>query len=367
MRGGTHHKWLKEGRTMVEISIIVPVYKAELSLNKCLDSILDQTFGDFEVILINDGSPDSCGSICDAYASKDKRLRVIHKENNGVSAARNDGIKVARGKYITFVDSDDWIEPNMLEGIMSIIRTDNYDCVVTGILFDFEKDKHVQLRHVNDKLRCKTKHDIGNAVIQLEQSKIFGFCHCKVYKTEIVKDNDIYFSTDISYMEDLIFNCRYFSLIDTLYVCQESYYHYIIGNETSLSSKYVPNLFSTIREVNKYITELFGKLDIMSTTIPTNLPDGYVEGIQQCVLNIYHKEAKLNYQERHEFLNRVLTDPQLSKELLYYIPDSLYNKLFVTLFNTRSIWIIDTTYLLLFFIRNNCQFVYSRIRKCVTS
>lgn len=100
---------------MSRISVIVPIYNVEKYLNRCVDSILNQTFADFECILIDDGSPDNCGKICDEYAEKDKRIRVIHKENGGLSDARNAGIKVAQGEYLSFIDSDDWIHPQMLE------------------------------------------------------------------------------------------------------------------------------------------------------------------------------------------------------------------------------------------------------------
>ena len=97
------------------ISVIVPVYKVELYIRQCLESIINQTYKDIEIILIDDGSPDNCGNICEEYAEKDKRIRVFHTENHGLSAARNLGIKEARGEYIGFIDSDDWIEPDMYE------------------------------------------------------------------------------------------------------------------------------------------------------------------------------------------------------------------------------------------------------------
>lgn len=100
---------------MPAISIIVPIYNAEQYLKECIDSIIAQTFMDFELILVNDGSTDNCGRICDEYASKDKRIKVIHKENGGVSDARNKGLEISEGDYIGFVDSDDWIENNMYE------------------------------------------------------------------------------------------------------------------------------------------------------------------------------------------------------------------------------------------------------------
>ena len=96
-----------------KISVIVPVYKVEPYLRKCLDSIINQTYRNLQIILVDDGSPDNCGAICDEYASKDSRIEVIHQENGGVSAARNAGLKLAAGDYIGWVDSDDWIEPDM--------------------------------------------------------------------------------------------------------------------------------------------------------------------------------------------------------------------------------------------------------------
>lgn len=113
-----------------KISIIVPVYKVESYLHKCIDSILAQTFEDFELILIDDGSPDQCGVICDEYANKDRRIRVIHKENGGLSSARNAGIDIAKGDYIGFVDSDDWIEPDMYKLLYEVCKKN--DCEIAS-------------------------------------------------------------------------------------------------------------------------------------------------------------------------------------------------------------------------------------------
>ena len=110
---------------MPELSIIVPVYNVEKYLPKCIESILAQTFTDFELILIDDGSPDRCGEICDEYAAKDSRIVVIHQKNQGVSAARNAGLDAARGTYIGFVDSDDWIEPEMYQTLMTVAKDRN--------------------------------------------------------------------------------------------------------------------------------------------------------------------------------------------------------------------------------------------------
>ena len=115
---------------MPKVSIIVPVYKAEAYLHRCVDSILAQTFTDFELLLIDDGSPDRSGEICDEYAQKDSRIRVIHKENGGVSSARQRGLDEAVGEYTIHVDSDDWVEPNMLEELYKKAKQDDADIVI---------------------------------------------------------------------------------------------------------------------------------------------------------------------------------------------------------------------------------------------
>ncbi len=119
------------------ISVIVPVYKVEPYLRQCVESILNQTYRDIEVLLIDDGSPDRCGEICDEYARKDQRIRVFHTENRGLSAARNLGLKEAKGEYIGFVDSDDWIEPDMYEVLLKRMQETGADIGVCGLWFEF--------------------------------------------------------------------------------------------------------------------------------------------------------------------------------------------------------------------------------------
>jgi len=124
-----------------KISVIVPVYKVEPYLRKCLDSIINQTYKNLQIILVDDGSPDNCGRICDEYAAKDKRIAVLHQENKGVSAARNAGLALADGEYLGFVDSDDWIEPDMYAYLLNNLRGYGADIAVCGRLECYKKKK----------------------------------------------------------------------------------------------------------------------------------------------------------------------------------------------------------------------------------
>ena len=131
------------------ISVIVPVYKVEPYLRKCVDSILNQTYSNLEVILVDDGSPDNCGAICDEYAAKDSRVKVIHKENGGLSDARNAGLDAMRGEYVAFVDSDDWIDANMFNSLMYNLKSFGSDVSVAGVFVEVE---------VNGIITESTKH-----------------------------------------------------------------------------------------------------------------------------------------------------------------------------------------------------------------
>lgn len=122
------------------ISVIVPIYKVEPYLRKCVESICNQTYRNLEIILVDDGSPDNCGAICDEYAQKDSRIRVIHKPNGGLSDARNVGMESMTGDYVAFVDSDDWIEPNMYESLLKLLHQYDADMAFGGVADDLDRD-----------------------------------------------------------------------------------------------------------------------------------------------------------------------------------------------------------------------------------
>ena len=151
---------------MSKISVIVPVYKVEPYIRKCVDSILGQTFSDIQVILVDDGSPDQCGKICDEYAKQDSRVHVIHQENKGVSAARNAGISLAKGEYIMLVDSDDFITENMLEKMHDCIAESGSDIVICGINTFLDGEETEDKSQMND-ISTKT-------IIAILHSVFFG-------------------------------------------------------------------------------------------------------------------------------------------------------------------------------------------------
>ncbi len=195
---------------MPTISVIVPIYKVEPYLKRCIDSILCQTFTDFELILVDDGSPDRCGEICDEYAKKDSRIKVIHKENGGVSSARNRGLEVASGEYIYFVDPDDYIKENLLECCVKYMN-DGYDLVVFNFIIVHEDTgKEIGYLHYSGAFELEGEVDRRNFIIRyLLEGNIGWEATGRVFRRSIIEENRIRFAENLVLAEDLYFSLCY--------------------------------------------------------------------------------------------------------------------------------------------------------------
>lgn len=208
------------------VSVIVPIYNVEKYLNKCVDSIINQTLENIEIILVDDGSTDSCGEIIDEYARKDNRIIVIHKENSGQSSARNMGLDIARGKYIGFVDSDDWIESNMYEDLYKSIEESNLDIAVCGRRAYTEGGKLLNEIEIDDELinfkNYKIKDYISNYLFYKHTVVVWN----KLYKNKIIKNNNIRFE-NVSYVgsEDALFNYNIICHVNRIKCINRIYYN----------------------------------------------------------------------------------------------------------------------------------------------
>lgn len=206
------------------VSVIVPVYKAENYLHRCIDSLLAQTFTDFELLLVDDGSPDRSGEICDEYAAKDSRVRVFHKENGGVSSARNSALEYAEGDWIAFVDSDDWVDINYLD--IFFFPLINIDLIHCGLKIEEKKGKFDRRLVFQDK-KVITKKELFNR-------KYFSSCCVSYfYKKSILDIHKLRFCTSIKYSEDRQFIFKYISLLknDILLINNQGY-NYCLNPES---------------------------------------------------------------------------------------------------------------------------------------
>jgi len=202
------------------ISIIVPIYKVENYLERCLNSILKQTYINLEIILIDDGSTDSSGSICDNYSKKDKRIVTIHNENQGVSASRNNGLNIANGKYITFIDSDDFVSENYIEELYKMITLNNADMAIIGN----DEQYNDGIIKMNKKLKVTINAEKTIKKI-LEEKYISSVCWGKMYKKTLL--DDIKFDTNINIGEDFKFIIEVLDKANKISIdTKQNLYHY---------------------------------------------------------------------------------------------------------------------------------------------
>lgn len=236
------------------VSIIVPIYNGEMYLEKCILSIINQTYKNLEIILINDGSKDKSLKLCNKLAEKDSRIVVINQENGGVSKARNTGIDNSTGKYITFADADDWLDEDAIEKMVKLIKSNNCDVVRLNNYIDEENYKSKVL-DININEKKYTSEEINNEHLDLFlNGKINCYVWLLLIKASVLKKKNIRFIEGLCMMEDKCFYIDLLTNIETIYMSNEPIYHYFMNSQsvTHNVSKYEKNIYS-ILQVNKYI------------------------------------------------------------------------------------------------------------------
>lgn len=318
------------------VSIVVPVYNVEKFLKECLDSICTQTYTNLEIILIDDGSTDSSGKICDDYAKLDKRIKIFHNKNYGVSYSRNLGIKEANGKYIVFIDSDDVIESNYIEISVEMIKKDNSDIVIVAhdIIDELLNKKEYLTLPDTSILTGKFKDDyyyLANYLITP-----WG----KLYKLDIIKYFSIYFPEDFVVSEDRIFNYMYFKFINKYTFINKLLYHYFRRGNISLSKNMTQETFiANVKrlEIQKNFFWNFGiknKEKILINDI-IYLLKAYIPVEKENKYNFYKKRVKLInkiLKNEYEVMNKKIKNKKV-KILIYLLknnyifPIYVYNKI----------------------------------------
>ena len=226
-----------------KVSIIVPVYNAQEYLKRCVDSILSQDYRDFELLLMDDGSKDASGEICDAYAQQDGRVRVIHKENSGVSDTRNQALELARGTFLQFLDSDDWIVPEATRLLVRSMEEYNCDMVIS----DFYRVSGERLAQKGDieEDKVMSRQEFASYMIENPADFYYGVLWNKLYRRDIVEEHKLRMDTDISWCEDFMFNLEYIRYAKVFYALHAPIYYYV-KRKGSLASQGI-NISKTVK------------------------------------------------------------------------------------------------------------------------
>ena len=298
------------------VSVIVPVYKTEQYLSDCVDSILAQSAGDFELLLIDDGSPDGSGAICDGYAQADARVRAIHKENGGVSSARNLGIEQATGRYIVFIDSDDYVDPDHLRHMLEAEAESAADGKSVMIITDYQpfSESGQEERTFPGQMTM----DLVSGGTSPEQFRelVFGFRifppYCKLYRADVIQSQGLRFDTTIRTAEDFDFNRRYLEYVDRVCYIPAISYHYRVGYKRYRPSNHGVLGQSEIKSAHimaNGIVSLAQKLELMAQLDE----DICLWAAQKHYFNrlpmLFAESRKVGLTERYRLYQQLLADP----------------------------------------------------------
>lgn len=295
------------------VSVIVPVYNVEKVLHYCIDSILAQSFKDFELILVDDGSTDKSGEICDKYALNNSNIVVKHIENHGVSKARNTGIELAKGEYICFIDSDDYVAENYIE---ELIRTkekySDYDSVWCGFqtVSDYNgSGSREYLASESEKFSESNKTDI----MTLHEKWLSQMPWNKLFKTDTIKNNSICFREDLSLGEDVIFNLDYLNHTNgKIIIVNKALNYYLRSGSESLDNKYYNDLRNIYGEINKTLLKYVKKWNCNKRQV-TLYYNSCFYSYEKVLRNTFHPQSIINNKYKY---NRLIMKSKEFKEVL---------------------------------------------------
>lgn len=311
-----------------KITVVVPVYNCEKYLDECVSSILNQTYKNIEIILVDDGSTDSSGSICDSFCDRYANIKVIHMENKGVSSARNAGIEASAGEWITFVDSDDYVDPNMCEYAYQSAAASGCDVVMWNIT-KHESDAVYDLKPIKEEKRKFSKEEYD----KLYQMVLTGKTptgdtpisvrgpYCKLIKKEIAQQ--CRFPQSLSFSEDWCFMLQILEHSKTLFYINENFYHYIVRKNSLCNHfdyDYYKKIYKFINWINDYITKLHSSdknimeyIRLMNTNYLIRMIDYYMFLVRD-----------ISEKERFDYINKYISQTGFGADKLD--PSSITDK-----------------------------------------
>ena len=311
----------------IKVSIIMPVYKVEEYVAKAIESIQAQTLKEWEFLIVDDGTPDKSGEICDAYAAKDDRIHVIHKENGGAPSARNMAIEMAKGEYFYFLDSDDWAEPTMLEDMYNLAKRDQAQLVVAGFYIDTfcGDDGYITDNYVVEDAVYSNKEEFRKNAYKLFDKNLLYTPWNKLFEAKYVMENNLRFPT--TFWDDFPFNVSVVRNVERVTVTSKQYYHFLRARTESETAAYRPGMYEKREEEHGWMLNLYKEWRVKDADSREMIARRYVERFIGCVENITNPKCELSEKEKLQEIKNMLQNPRVEKMLKYAKPRSIYMKI----------------------------------------
>ena len=338
---------------MIQISIIMPVYNKMNYLNKSINSILNQTFKDFELIIVDDGSSDDSLKICNEFFRKDNRVKIISINNSGVSNARNIGLQHAKGKYIQFIDGDDYIDLDMFKELKKIIDTYNPDIILTG-LTKVDKDYNSISEIIPALNGLKNKQDLMNNFVEEQYSKgIYGCVSNKLIKRSLIENIRLKFDKNIKLAEDLDFYLTLYEYIENIYFLDKSFYYYLQNAENSSTS---------IKFKNDYFIQILINLKVKNMLSKNNSLNINNERVINKVITSFtlcylYDEFEYSLIKNKKVINKIYDDQRIVMSLIND-KQNLFKNIIIFLIKNKSNFVL----FILLYARKMIEVIYKKIR-----
>lgn len=311
----------------VAISIIMPVYGVEEYVGKAIESLQAQSFQNWELWAVDDGSPDRSGEICEEYAKKDARIHVIHKENGGAPSARNYAIDQATGKYFYFMDSDDWTEPAMLEDMYRLAEEKQAELVIAGYYIDSyysEDEKFVQVQQVEDKIYNDQEEFRQDAYRLFDQNLLYTPWN-KLILGDYIRRNQLYFPQ--TFWDDFPFCLSVIRDVKRVVVTSKAYYHFMRKRSESETTRYRKEMFEKREEEHGWLVELFEYWKVRRPEVEEFLARRYVERLIGCIENVTNPSCGLTKKEKKAHVSEIVHSKTTRECLKSAQPRSFYMKI----------------------------------------
>lgn len=329
-------------KNSIMFSVIMPVYNVENYLRTAINSILSQTYTNFELILVDDCTPDSSGKICDEYAKKDSRVSVIHKPvNEGLGFARNTGMEHAKGEYILFVDSDDWLENGTLTCINKYLTDTPVDILAFGFYQDcldkngsLAKSSPVSFRQ---DVYAASAVDIAKTAMDMDAQRNFSYACSKAYSCNFLKSHSLLFDKT-KLMEDFVFNIAAFRQAGSVRLVTDIFYHYIRPTHVTLVSTYYPLFFDLCKMRYQAQCRLLDDANVQSERHRQAARNSYIKHLFSAAVRATGKKSGLSFRERHAKVKEMLNDPLTRQVLRESRTNSLGIQALSLLFRCRMAW-----------------------------
>ena len=306
--------------TVPFFSIVMPIYNSEKHLRKSVESVINQTFGDFELILVNDGSTDSSDIICNELSGEDTRIKYLCLEKNvGLSEARNCGFQKCIGEYVSFMDSDDTIELNLFQKAYDSLQINRADWVIWGLkecFYNYKDDLSYNNEITYPETFCVNENELHAHIIPLEKLSLLGYAWNKFYRSELIKNHNLkYKKTTLT--EDILFNLDFAAIAKTLNVLSGSFYFYNKRIDNSLTNKFVPEYFDVHKQRVSELYDLLNKWGICDAAAKRDCANIYFRYVLSALQRNCDKRSKMKHKDRKMFVKGIF-ESSFTKSLIDY-------------------------------------------------